>query len=290
LRILLIYNPTAGDDSVDPTELGSLLEAAGYQSELQSVKEEGWESALSGDFDLVVAAGGDGTVTKVFKELSGDDTPATLFPIGSANNIARSLGIAEDDPRVLVERLRDARRVWFDIGEIESKAFVESAGGGIFAEVLARADDGVDSAGGEAKLELGLRLLRDVVEDVRAFHLTVKAGHTELSDDFLAVEAMNVRELGANVPLAPGADPADGRFDLTLIREADRSPLAAYLDARLASREPVPPIFETHRVHGAVIEAPDAVSLHCDDELLEGRAGSVTIQLTSRLQVLVPRL
>ena len=90
MRALLIYNPTAGQEDVDPDELVSPLRAAGYKVDARSIDDE-WEPALDGDHELVVVAGGDGAVTKVLKRLAGKDKVAALLPSGSANNIAKNL-------------------------------------------------------------------------------------------------------------------------------------------------------------------------------------------------------
>jgi diacylglycerol kinase family enzyme len=145
MRLLLITNPSAGENGFETQDLIGLLAAEGHDVVEQSVKEEGWEDALRRDADLVVVAGGDGTVAEVFKELAGRGKVATIMPTGTANNIATSLGYRDDDdPRVLIRGWRGAVRCRCDVGSISSRAerlaFVESAGGGIFANVLARAD------------------------------------------------------------------------------------------------------------------------------------------------------
>src|SRR5688572_15501512 len=91
LRVLLMHNPTAGGEVHSPEALIAIVEAAGHDVVWQSIKDSGWKEVLKEPADLVVVAGGDGTVRKVFIELAGRGVPATLLPVGSANNIARSL-------------------------------------------------------------------------------------------------------------------------------------------------------------------------------------------------------
>src|SRR5919197_5414426 len=215
MRILLTYNPSAGDDGTDVDELVAELEGSGHAVEAQSTKEDHWEDSLDRPVDLVVIAGGDGTVAKVFKQLAGRGRPAAIVPSGSANNIARSLGYKDDAPEVAIGR----RRMRFDIGlsawEGRAERFVESAGGGVFAEMVARAAEApADSAGD--KVELGLRHLVDVAGDARAAAWQVEADGTDLSGGYIAVEVMNGKSLGPHVPLAPEADAGDGLLDLVL--------------------------------------------------------------------------
>jgi diacylglycerol kinase (ATP) len=295
LRVLLTYNPTAGDEGADVRELVSLLEAAGHTVEdAHSVKERGWKSALDKHAELVVVAGGDGTVSKVFRHLAGGRALTTLLPLGSANNIARSLGYGDDALEALVRDLPNAKRRWFDVGTFaftgSSASFVESAGGGVFAEMLVRAENVDGDRGGEAKLELGLRLLRRVVEDASALEWVVRADGVDLSGEFLAVEVMNIREIGPNLPLAPRADPGDGVLELTLVRPDDRSALAGHIEARLAGRPAVRLELDSRRAKVVVLRPPPGCRVHVDDDLMEGEpdAQSFTAEVTSRVAVLVP--
>ena len=294
MHVLLIYNPSAGDDGVDPDELVSLLEAEQHSVEAHSTKDESWESALRRGPDIVAVAGGDGAVGKVFKRLGGSGVTATLLPVGSANNIARSLGFRHDDPARLVRGWPQAERRPFEIGALggsrDETSFVESAGGGIFGETLVRAERVKDEPGGDAKVELGLKLLRTVVEEVPALEWGLEADGTDLSGEFVAVEVMNVRELGPNVPLAPEADPGDGLLELALLRPDDRQALDAHLEARLEERPPAPLAFEVRRARRIMLRPPQGHPLHVDDDVVADDAGTDALVATvsTRLEVLVP--
>jgi diacylglycerol kinase (ATP) len=296
VRVTLIHNPTAGDERHSRASLSAILASAGHDVIYQSVKDEGWEKRLADDVDLVVVAGGDGTVRKVFKALSGATTPVTLFPVGSANNIARTLGFEHDDAARLARGWASGKRRPYDLGRIELprgvSAFVESSGGGIFAEVLARAKR-VDKEGRD-KVDHGLRLLREVVEQEPPRRWDLGLDGHDLSGELLAVEAMNVRETGPNVLLAPDADPGDGLLDVVLVKAEDRDALVAYLDGRLGNRPIGTPRMTTRRGRTLVLRAPDDCALRVDDEVLaenpdrEGIDDARASIDPARLTVLVP--
>jgi diacylglycerol kinase (ATP) len=298
--VTLIHNPSAGDERHSRESLVAILVEAGHEVAYASSKEQGWKDMLRADTDLVVAAGGDGTVRKVFKELAGLGTPVTLFPVGSANNIARTLGFEHDDAAWLVRGWEKAARRPYDLGRLESSSgqerFVESIGAGIFAEVLARAKRRDDDVDGDEKVELGLRLLRGVVEEAPARRFEVVLDGVDVSADLLAIEAMNVRETGPNVPLAPNADPGDGLLDLVVIGEADREELVAYLDARLEERSQDAPRLDVRRGQRLSLRPPEDCPLRVDDEVLaedarrEGIEAASATADASRLFVLVPAL
>jgi diacylglycerol kinase (ATP) len=302
MRVTLIHNPTAGDDDHAADDLRSLVGAAGHEVSYTSTKQAGWNEALDDPCDLVVVAGGDGSVGKVFREVATKDTPVTLIPVGSANNIARSLGIPDVDVERLVRGWADGERRRLDIGEAAAPwgrtLFVESLGGGIFAEVLIRAE-GVENAGveieGEEKVDHGVEMLREVVEALPAREWQVEVDGDDLSGEVLAVEAMNIGLMGPNLPMSPQADPGDGLLDVVLVREEDRSNLVAYLSARLRELDPGLPGLRRTRGERVVLEPPEELRLHADDRLWpeenNGRGeGTVVLTCGPSLQVLVPHV
>ena len=294
MRVLLISNPSAGENGFDPRDLTKLLESEGHDVFAKSIDDDGWAEALGGDAELVVAAGGDGTVAEVFKKLAGTGKVATILPIGSANNIATSLGFEGADPGLLIRGWQRASHRAFDIGSLSTGsddfAFVEAAGGGLFAELLVRAHEVDAKAGGEAKVKLGLRLLHEIVGDIPALDWTVQVDGVDLSGEFVAVEAMNTSFLGPNVPLAPAAEGGDGMLDLTLVRDEHRSALAAHARARLEERRPPLLELDVQRGRRIFMKTNGPVSWHYDSDLVDKtvETSSFTAWPSSALDVLVP--
>ena len=101
------------------------------------------EAAREG-YDVVVAFGGDGTVNEAANGLVGSDTPLTALPGGSTNVWARVLGIPNDVVDATEHLLRMAdewrpRRV--DLGRVDDRHFVFSAGVGLDASVVKSVDE-----------------------------------------------------------------------------------------------------------------------------------------------------
>jgi diacylglycerol kinase family enzyme len=81
------------------------LQLADIDVDYVSTKDDDLKRALKHACDVVVAGGGDGTIGYVFTHLADRSIPIGILPLGSANNIARSLGIAET-PAELAEQWR----------------------------------------------------------------------------------------------------------------------------------------------------------------------------------------
>jgi diacylglycerol kinase (ATP) len=284
MRVLLVYNPKAGG-GLDFDRIVSLVESAGHTVEARSIKEDDWAEALLEGHELVAIAGGDGTVLKVLIGLAGTGRVATLLPVGNANNIAQSLDLEEVDPARLVDRWEGGRLVRCDIGTVtigtRRELFVEAAGGGLFAELLVHAERAARLED-ETKVDFGLRLLSDLVPEAPAVEWRVRVDGRDLSGEYLAVEVMNVREVGPEVPLAPSADPTDGMLDLTLIGPEHRAALVAYADARRTEL----PKFDIIRAQQVELEAASGVPFHVDDEIVPH--GPVIAAIAEGVQVLLP--
>lgn len=116
----------------------------------------------------------------------------------------------------------------------------------------------------------------------------------DLSGEFLAVEVMNICEMGPNFPLVPEADVGDGLLDLVLVREADRATLVGYLSERLRDLEPPLPQLPRRRGQRLALRPPGEVQLHVDDRCWpEDRdaRGDRTVEVAPgpSLWLLVPR-
>ncbi len=115
MRVLLIHNPKAGDRKHSKKQLIAILTRSGHQALYQSIKERGWKKVFKKPVDLVVAAGGDGTVQKTAWQIMGSGVPLAILPLGTANNLARTLGFTASVDEI-AQSLHCGKRRPFDLG------------------------------------------------------------------------------------------------------------------------------------------------------------------------------
>ena len=171
------------------------------------------EAAVAEAVDVVLASGGDGTVTACAEGLAGSGVPLAVLAAGTGNLLARNLGLPLDLPEALATALGGTDRR-LDVGVANGRRFVAMAGIGFDAELL-------DSAGEPLKRRLGwaayvlsaLRHLRD-----RPVRVRLRAdGGPVLRRRAAAVIIGNVGALQGGLALLPGAQPDDGQLDVLVL-------------------------------------------------------------------------
>jgi diacylglycerol kinase (ATP) len=243
IKITLIHNPAAGKgNQPSRDELLKLLRAAGHKVDYQSSKEKKWHKILKNPGDVVAVAGGDGTVSKVARRLIGKPTPVAILPLGTANNVACTLGMADRTLKDLISGWKVARCVHFDAGVAKgpwgSTHFIEGFGLGLFAETmfqidstnekeLAQADDP------EEEINSVLKILKGRLRDFKSSELNVRLDGEDLSGQYVLLEALNVRFIGPNLNFAPEADTQDGLLDIITVPHGKRAELSKYLAGRI---------------------------------------------------------
>jgi diacylglycerol kinase (ATP) len=300
MRVTLMHNPNAGHDSPSKEELVKALKKADYKVDYQSTKKKKWRKALEEPGDLVVVAGGDGTVAKVAAEMAGRGVPLAILPVGTANNIATSLGI-QGSLKEVIAGWESASRRTFDIGTVSGpwgeSRFLEAVGFGLFTQSMAMVETREEITEPEHRdeeLEHGLKFLQTTLTSLRARPWKVTLDGEDLSGEYLLMEVMNIRCIGPNLCLAPGAEVDDGRLDLVLLGEDDRERFERYLESHgrgPGARLDVPVRSgERVRIHW------DGSPLRIDDQIYadvsladvgEGGGAEVEIRLDSHVELLL---
>jgi diacylglycerol kinase family enzyme len=268
MRVLLIHNPKAGDRKHGKKQLMASLTRCGHQAFYQSIKNRGWKDAFEKPVDVVIAAGGDGTVHNTAWQIMESGIPLAILPLGTANNLARSLGFTGSVDEIL-QSLHCGKSRPFDVGVARrsswSEYFLEAAGGGLFADYFpaAQANEKKD-ASPEEELTAHLSLLRELSLGYPAREWRISIDGEDISGRYILWGAMNTRSAGPALHLAPKATTHDGRLDFMAVRERERETFIKYVDAHLAGRKARVP-FTPHKFRELVITSPPG-AIHLDGE------------------------
>ena len=250
-----------------------MIESAGHKVKYHSVKEKDWKKALKKSCDIIAIAGGDGTVGKVARRLVGSTIPVAILPMGTANNIGHALGLTGRIIESLITEWETARRLNFDVGEAEgpwgSRYFVEGVGVGLFAATILRIEERNDPALAAAvcredEITRVLEVLKEQVQKHRAKNIKVRLDDKDLSDDYVLIQAQNIRYIGPNLDLAPNADTNDGLLDITLLREGEEGKLSKYLTHCINAKNAKANL-AVHRGRHLQVEW-DGSPIHIDDQ------------------------
>jgi diacylglycerol kinase (ATP) len=290
MRVILIHNPAAGAEGEhDAEHVQRLIRAAGHEVDYCNCHEADWVKTLESPADLVAIAGGDGTLARVAKETVGRGVPVALLPLGTANNIARSLGAAGVPLEELVAAWKSLRCIRVDVGIARAPwgetRFIEGFGAGLFAWAMPQADDSPTLAAlalPEAKVAYALQMLKERLATFPPLRLRARLDGRDISGEYVLFEVMNIRYIGPNLFLAPKGKTDDGCFDVVLVPASEREQLLSYLSSWQKGWHR-PPDFPGHR--GRRLELQwTGFEMHLDDALwpsdgITTPPGSCTLEL-----------
>lgn len=269
MRVTLVHNPSAGGGQPSITEILDTLKRTGYEAEHWSTKE--LNAALEHPGDIILIAGGDGTVEHVSRRLVGRSIPIGLLPLGTANNVATSLGI-NGSIEEIISGWDLNRRKAFDVGYVQTPwgetYFIESVGLGLFPHAMSMAlarDEELDIKERDDELSTAFRLIGDCVTDHESRTYSMTVDGTALSGDYLLVEVMNTDWIGPNLRLGGGADPGDGWLHLVVARPEHRTELIRYFRDHQPMSKEHPPIEVRRGKHIEIVWTGS--KLHVDDSI-----------------------
>lgn len=180
------------------------------------------DAATAGTIDLVLAAGGDGTLRAVASGLAGTGVPLGIVPRGTVNVLARTLGIPLGASLAACHIALSGRTQALDLGRIitpdqdgddaQNASFLLMASAGVDAQSVASVNADLKGVvGAPAYVLSGLATLANFVPP--HVTLTLDNGRPRTMPAFMVVVA-NVPSYGGDFRIAPEASPTDGLLDV----------------------------------------------------------------------------
>jgi diacylglycerol kinase (ATP) len=282
-RARIIYNGKAGNTTGTLAGLLEGIKRAGYETHYDVTdSEDDLDVVLKEPSELVIVAGGDGSLRAVVKrllKLPAASRPAlSVLPLGTANNVA-NMFMPKLTVSQILEGLHNPVSKPFDIGSVQCQTnqsdtgesiFLEAAGVGLFASMMAnyQPDEGKSP----------FRALQAMTQTLSTFApqtFTLTADGQPLTESFVMLEVMNTNAVGPRLQLAPQADASDGLFDVLLVRE----------DARVGFLN-----YVTNVISGSVESLPNVemkrwqrLELTCLDWAVHADAEIIPVQGESRV-------
>ncbi len=279
-RARLIFNPDSGgiraDNGKRLTEIVATLREHGIIAGI-GLKTSGKaarqlaRAAVENGEELVIVAGGDGTIEDVAAQLVGSKTTLGVLPLGSMNNLARCLGV----PLSLQEAceligMGVTRPI--DIGRVlsndkpDTEYFLEGAGVGLSA-VLLPAGQALEK-GRLAALPLSLRKLFDVKPEPVTIELDDQAPIHAYSQ---IITVSNAPMMGRNIMIAPDAKMDDGFLDVAVFHEMTKTELLQYFMAASNGARAENPKIQYYRAQRVRIHSNQDLQVNSDKDLIQAK-------------------
>ena len=227
-RCRIIYNPTSGREAMknNLVDILNILERAGYETsayattpEPNSAKNEAERAAKAG-FNLIVAAGGDGTINEVVNGIAPlkHRPKLGIIPAGTTNDYARALKIPREDPIGAAKVIAKGQTIKMDIGEAGKNWFVNIAAGGLLTELTYGVPSQVKSLFGYlAYLVKGAELLPQI-KPIK-MHLEYDGGTYDGKASMFFMALTN--SVGGFEQIVPDASLDDGKFTLIVVKTSN---------------------------------------------------------------------
>ncbi|HEX8966996.1 MAG TPA: YegS/Rv2252/BmrU family lipid kinase [Chloroflexota bacterium] len=221
----VIVNPRAGNklgvstNAAGPDAVEAALAAAGVRFESRQTQAPGHASRLAQQAvrdgcKLVVAAGGDGTVSEVGQTLVHTNVALGIMPLGSVMNVGRALGLPRDLDAA-ARAIADGQVLAMDVGRASDHIFLEAGGVGLDAGLLGYFGR-LDSGG--ARPPAVFRAVLRFVRGLRNPPLVIVADGQRFDVRAPQVTIANGPYVGAAYALAPQARVDDGHLDVVIFR------------------------------------------------------------------------
>jgi YegS/Rv2252/BmrU family lipid kinase len=295
----LIINPRAGHklglttNTVSREAIGEALSAAGLRVEIAETHGPGHatelaRAAVRDGCELVIAAGGDGTVAEVCGGLIDCSATLAVLPLGSIMNVARTLCIPRDLNEA-AQVIAEGRVLRIDVGRVHGRLFFEAGGVGLAAGLFGYFNR-LDSGHGRMRgvLPAALRFVRGLGNP----RLRIVADDQQFDVRAPMVTVSNAPYVGAAYTLAPEARVDDGLFDMTIFRGLGIPRLLFHLLAVAGGRRLPPPpgvqLVRARSIRVAVLHWRRPLPVHADGAVIGVTPAQFDV-LPAALRVVVGR-
>lgn len=236
-----------------------------YPPDVDAVENAACRASTDG-FTQVVAVGGDGTIHHVVNGLmrTRHRLPLAIVPVGTSNDLARSLGIPRDVASA-ADAVFHGNVAPIDVVRCGDRYMVNAGGVGLDAVVV----DELRRSSGRIPLGRARYLIHGVRELMRFRNvpLVVTVDNVEVANgSCLMVAVGNGRYFGGGMKICPDASMADGQLDICIGHDLTRRETLALMPRVFVGAHVGHPKVEMHQGRSIRIEGPEGMRLQLDGE------------------------
>jgi len=271
-RARLIYNPTSGREEGRKrlADILHMLDAAGIETTTHATEGEGDATASAAEaidngYDMIIAAGGDGTLNEVINGMADkpERPPLGIIPLGTTNDFARALGIPRNWEDACSIITRQTTRV-IDLGQSNEKYFINIAGGGSLTELTYEVPSKLKTIIGQ--LAYYMKGLEKMTR-LRPTELRIELeGHGVYHEEFMLFLITNTNSVGGFEKLAPEARIDDGLFDVIMLKRCNLVEFVRVASMALRGEHINDPLVIHKQTNRVTVTSPDTVQLNLDGE------------------------
>jgi diacylglycerol kinase (ATP) len=217
-KVLFIINPVSGGKKKDavPALIHQHLDACKYEHAVvytTGVKHARQLAAeAKGEYDMIIAVGGDGTINEVASSLAGTDTVLGIIPFGSGNGLARFLQIPMEIEDA-IKNINNARVETIDAGKLNGKYFFNMAGMGFDAHI-SEVFSHDKKRGFGAYIKSSFREINNYKSETYQINIDGKA----YTRQAFMLSFANSSQYGNNAHISPNASVQDGLLDVCVVK------------------------------------------------------------------------
>lgn len=289
-RFLFVVNPVAG--GTDKEGFYRILEENGdiLKWEYEICKTTGTDdpesirkNIKSFQPQVVVAVGGDGTVSMLAKILEGTDYILGIVPAGSGNGLSKDMGIPQNNFKRAFDSLIHGKVVKIDTLSANGYFFMHLADIGFNAHIV-KLYDKSDSRG----LSTYIRFVLQEFFKYDSHYYEVETDKGNFRGHAFMITIANSRQFGSRLTINPDGDWSDGQFEITIIKTFPKRAALKLFWRLLTKKIKYSPNSVILKCSRAKINCRNARTLQYDGEVA-GKFKEVNVSIAHKnLQIITP--
>ncbi len=291
-RARIIYNPTSGKEMFKRALLDVLvkMEQAGYETSAYATQRVGDATeeaarAIDAHYDLLVVAGGDGTLNEVVNGIAEKPQRPKLglIPMGTVNDFGRALHLPTDIFEA-VDVILEGKTVQVDIGKMNSRYFINLAGGGKITEVSYEAPSKLKSIVGPFAYYIkGFEML----PQMHAVDVRIEYDSHVFEGEIMLFLLGLTNSMAGFEKLVPDAKLDDGKFTLLIVEKANLAELGHIMTLASRGEHIKHPKVHYHKAQSINISSFSDMPLNVDGEY-GGQLPANFLNLVRHIEVFSP--